>query len=172
MDIIALPMVSRSASVNDALGILKTNPRGGVILEGDKDKYSLLWTGRLLEAKAHGIKKLSRLEDVDDVYLASNKDAKLHKIDLIRPFRTAIQYTEFFNSIGCDYTLFGAGQDLAMIITKSETFAWTLASTGGYQCTGPTIHYFPKPRVNAGEICPLCPDPLPGGGRATVRPSL
>ena len=172
MDVIALPLLSRSALVKDALDILKTNPRGGVILEGDKNKYSLLWTGQLLEARNRGVKKLSQLEEVEDVYLTSDKDARLHKIDLIRPLRTAMQYSKFFDSIGYDYTLFGAGRDLAMIVTKSENFAWTLASTGGYQCNGPTVHYFPKPRVNAGDICPLCPDPLPGGGRATVLPSL
>ena len=172
MDVIALPMVSRSASVNDALDILKTNPRGGVILEGDKDKYSLLWTGRLLEARNRGITKLSKLDEVEDVYLASDKDATLHKIDLIRPFRTTSRYAKFFDAIGCDYTLFGAGRDLAMIITRSESFAWTLNSTGGYQCDGPRVHYFPQPRVNAGEICPRCPNPLPKGGRATIIPSF
>src|SRR6266511_1182960 len=154
MDAISLPLLSNQDTVHLALACLKSRERAGVVVD-DGSQFHLLHAGDLLAAREACKKFLSEVGGSELVYVVGPADATAHGLDLVRPLLTQAEYQNMFTRIACQLALVGADHDTAMIVTRSEDYERTLRGTGGYECNGMPKHFFPRPRVKAGDRCPL-----------------
>lgn len=174
MDVISLPLLSNQDSLHLALARLKSYERAGVVVREDSDHFRLLHAGKLLTARADGYQLLSQVAGGEEVYVMTSVDVSNYSVDLVQPLATPGQYQSMFNApaFAFDFALVGVDQDIAMIVTRSETKKEALQGSGGYECNGTPKHFFPEPRVTARQNCPLCiPGSLPGGGTPIISPA-
>jgi hypothetical protein len=172
MQAISLPLLSNQDSLHLALARLKSHERAGVVVHDGYQQFRLLHAGELLAAREAGKQFLSEVAGGESVYVIEPLEATNYKLDLVQPMRTPASYQNMLTASASEFALVGADYDTAMIVTRSEEYERALRSTGGYECNGPTKHFFPRPRVKAGDDCPLCvPGSLPGGGTPVISPS-
>jgi hypothetical protein len=172
MDVTMLPMVWPGTAVREALDRLDEARRAGVVVQNFDDSYVLFYTGQLLRARDQMVATVGQVPGGHPVLLLDVGKAQQFSIDLVRPNRTADAYEKLLEANGVDYALAGESSDMAMVVTKHEGQTLALNSTGGYKCTGTPTHYFPEPRVDAGDPCPMYPEcSTPDRSRPIVRPA-
>jgi hypothetical protein len=174
MDTIDLPLYRSdfNKSLAEVLSHLKERQRGGLVLKTE-DQYQLFYLGDLLECQATGATQLSAVQGGKPIQLLHNNDALTYQVDLIRPQQSAVGYTQLLKAYGRDYALAGETDDVALLITRSEQFGYALRVTGGYQCNGTPTHFFPYPRVVAGQTCPKYPEcQLPDNSVTKIVPLI
>jgi hypothetical protein len=154
MEAVSLPLVLKTETVHQALARLKSTERSGVVVDDGKDIFRLLYAGDLLVAREACTKFLSDVPAGEQIHLVSQADVKAHNLDLVRPLSSESQYNQLFANLAENFALIGADHDTAMLVTRHEIERETLVMTGGYQCNGTPIHYFPRPSVKVGEPCP------------------
>lgn len=171
MDIVALPLLTEATAVNLAVAVLKQCQRTGIVVDvGGHGPFKLFHAGEILAARATHLGRIADLSGGDVIELVSGQDAKSHRLDLVQPMATQSQYEAYFRGIVPDFAVVGAGNGIALLVTRSEQFAEILQGPGGYQCTGNPQHYFPLPRVTLGQRCPSGGH-QPGGGVAVIVPA-
>jgi hypothetical protein len=172
MDVTMLPLVWPGTAVQEALDRLNHAGRAGVVVQNFNDSYRLFYTGDLLRAREQMIATVGQVPGGEPVLLLDGGKAQQFGVDLVRPSRSADAYEKLLASQGVDYALAGESFDTAMVVTLHEEQTATLNATGGYKCTGTPTHYFPAPRVNAGDHCPMYPEcSMRDGSRPIVRPA-
>lgn len=172
MDVISLPLLSNQDSLHLALARLKSHERAGVVVHENYHQFRLLHAGELLAAREAGQQFLFEVAGGESVDVMTLTDAMNHELDLVQPLQTPVSYQNMFSTIASQFALVGADHDMAMIVTRSESDVEALHSPGGYECNGTPKHYFPRPKVKAGDSCPRClPGILPGGGTPVISPS-
>jgi CBS domain-containing protein len=170
MDVVMLPLVDARTTVSDALAIMTRQRRAGVVVQRNDDDYTILDAGTLLRARARGVTRVNRVAGAEKVQLLSPAVARKHRVDIVRPQRTWAQYEAMLEKADRRYSLVGASNDTAMVVTASEQLTAALSMAGGYECTGTPRHFFPKPRVNPGATCPDYPIcKVHGGGVSKIR---
>jgi hypothetical protein len=154
MDVVSLPLVFNSDTVHHALDRLKEMQRSGVVVDRTGNNFWLYFTGDLLDARAKCIKVMSEVAGGEPIHRASRDDAGKYTLDFVQPFESESGYNAMFAGVPENYALVAAGDETAILVTRHETVKDELVVTGGYECTGPTTHYFPRPSVSVGMKCP------------------
>ena len=171
MDVVTLPLIGHAASVVEAIEQMRKQQRAGVVVHREDDTHALLYAGDLFQARDSEIRSVGEVPDAEPVMLLDLKRARKFGVDIVRPHRTAADYTEMLRAEGVDYSIVGASYDTAMVVTRSEEMTSMLSTTGVYRCTGVSRHYFPKPRVSPGQKC-LRPHCLASNGdRSIIEPA-
>jgi len=171
MDSLDVPLCSSHESIVNALEDLRARNRSGIVVQG-KAGYSLLHAGDLLYARDKGLTTLADISGGEPVIGLQKHHAKEFSLSVEFPASTSTEYETFLRSINHRYTLLSATGQSATIVTASESDAGALRLTGGYQCDGTPTHYFPRPRVSDGEVCPKWPEcSRPDAKKPTVHPA-
>jgi hypothetical protein len=156
MDSVELPFLNRETTVEEALERLKAKQRSGVVIEVPHTPV-LIHTGDLLYARENHVKTLGNIGVGERIIVLRDPQITHFKLDSAHPERTGRRFEAFLKNVGHRYALVGNFGDSVKIVTMSELDALTLMDTGGYQCDGSPTHYFPLPRVVAGQDCPMWP---------------
>jgi hypothetical protein len=202
MNAVSVPLYQASSAVSlaDILNDLRRLGRSGIVIE-EGDEYRLVFAGELLSARAQGAKSLQDFlaiaqprgaaaiaqprgaytstalavsggVEYETMLLLGDSHAQRFRIDLVRPLRSWQEYETLFLTESSSFALAGATLDSALVVTAHEGGGEALTLTGGYQCDGTPTHYFPRPRVSAGQTCPkFHPQPRPDGTPPQVHPA-
>jgi hypothetical protein len=177
MDVVHLPVYLETdrTPIAAALATLKQVSCGALLIRGET--LRLIFAGDLLRARALGIINVQSVQESKPVGALGAEEVVEHQIDFRKPFDFRRQIETVLASRNLDYALPppASADDPAtvMILTRSETLALSLRMDGGYECDGRPRHYFPEPRVTAGEPCPEYPICSRTDGRIpTVHPAV
>jgi hypothetical protein len=141
-------------------------------MQNADDSYRLFYIGELLRARDLTVATMGQVAGGQPVLLLDVQKALQFGADLVRPNRTGNAYEDLLQAHGVDYALAGESFDTAMIVTLHEGQTALLNTSGGYKCTGAPKHYYPRPRVNAGDPCPGYPEcSMPDGSQPTIVPA-
>jgi hypothetical protein len=170
MKSVTLPFFAATVSIGDALEQLRTDKRSGLIIAGDRGN-TLLHTGDLLYARAKGIATVGKVGTGRPVILLQDRHIAQFGLNSKLPESTGKEFEQYLQNFSHRYALVSTSGDSATVVTASELDFLALTLTGGYECDGTPTHYFPLPRVTAGQTCPRWPIcSRPDGKKPQVRP--
>ncbi len=172
MEPIKLPFFSSITRIDDALDQMRAKRRSGLVVEG-LSAPKLLYAGDLLYARKEGAVTLGDIQRGEPLILLLNKRIVEFPVGSVEPKGKKKQYERHLKSPEQRYALVGTSGESAMVVAASESYALAVTLTGGYECDGNPTHYFPLPRVIAGQTCPLWPAcSRPDGTKSKVRPVM
>jgi|SRR5579862_6171130 len=169
MDAVNVPLyrAAESNSIADVLTALRSQGRGGIVIENGND-YRVFYAGDLLRALNAGQANVQQVGGGESVELLDNSHVIAYGLDLVRPMQAQTQYQNMFASIANQFALFGATDQDAMVVTQSESLTQALLVPGAYQCDGTPTHTYPYPSVSKGEECTQYHS---SAGMATINPA-
>lgn len=155
MELIELPMLPYTMSLDTAWGELKTRQRSAVI-RADRQGLGLVAASEIVHGIAHQYPDLAAVQGVP-VHEIVVQDLARWGLDKADPYQTEQQYDDFLDHSSLAFALLDSSPKTALVVVRHAPDAFALGmSPSACYCQGRFRHRFPPPKKRNGDICSRC----------------
>lgn len=153
MDIISLPLLSWDTVLRYAYDVMKLHQKSAVVRQDDRG-FELIEASDVVFGLADNVARLADIPAASQVYKITSNDAGQWGLNINHAFATRELYEKFLDSLGMSYGLLKAEQDMALVVTRSESLARNInMAPKTCYCTGRRRHQFPPPARSTNDTC-------------------
>lgn len=156
MDALSLPILTSTDTPETAIRVMAEMKRSAVVVDAG-GSYRLMYGGDVARARRDLVGSLDLMEvQGPPVHAITSQEHDAFKIDVLRPTSTAHNFELLLQNVGSEYGILSTTREEAIVITAHETLVDVLVMPGTFECDGPVVHFFPRPKVVVGQRCPAC----------------